>query len=42
MTGRWLGVRVFLQIALGGVLVNFVIMLFARRGCSGTRRSATG
>lgn len=29
VTGRWLGVRVFLQIALGGALVNFVIMLFA-------------
>jgi lysyl-tRNA synthetase, class II len=29
MTGRWLGVRVFLQIALGGVLVNLLVMLFA-------------
>jgi lysyl-tRNA synthetase class 2 len=30
VTGRWLGLRVFGQIALGGVLINFVIMLFAR------------
>jgi lysyl-tRNA synthetase, class II len=30
VTGRWLGIRVFLQVALGGVLINFVIMLFAR------------
>jgi lysyl-tRNA synthetase class 2 len=30
VTGRWLGMRVFLQIALGGAGVNFVIMLFAR------------
>jgi lysyl-tRNA synthetase class 2 len=30
VAGRWLGIRVFLQIALGGVLINLVIMLFAR------------
>lgn len=29
VTGRWLGIRVFLQIALGGMLVNLLIMLFA-------------
>jgi lysyl-tRNA synthetase class 2 len=29
VTGRWLGIRVFLQIAVGGMLVNFLIMLFA-------------
>jgi lysyl-tRNA synthetase, class II len=29
VTGRWRGIRVFLQIALSGVLINFVIMLFA-------------
>ncbi|HEX6359179.1 phosphatidylglycerol lysyltransferase domain-containing protein [Actinophytocola sp.] len=35
-TGRWLGVRVFAQIALGGVLVNFLIMLFARHRLIGS------
>jgi lysyl-tRNA synthetase class 2 len=34
--GRWLGVRVFVQIALGGVLVNFLIMLFARHRLIGS------
>jgi lysyl-tRNA synthetase, class II len=29
VTGRWHGVRVFLQVAVGGALTNLVIMLFA-------------
>jgi lysyl-tRNA synthetase class 2 len=35
VTGRWRGIRVFLQIAVSGVLINFVIMLFARHGLLG-------
>jgi lysyl-tRNA synthetase, class II len=29
VTGRWLGIRVFLQFALGGALVNLLVLLFA-------------
>jgi len=36
VTGRWLGLRVFLQIALAGVLVNFLILLFGHHRLLGS------
>jgi lysyl-tRNA synthetase class 2 len=35
VTGRWLGIRVFGQVALGGMLVNVLVLQFARHGLIG-------